>query len=203
MKKLYDKILKMDAKKGIIKIVVATVLFCMIAGIGVGVKFGNRISDIEQKNELLEQQIEQNYDGSYTDIEQSDYYQEDDVEWEEIMNFTRSDYIFLGITGIFGALLVITYWLWMVAYAISKSAKVGANQKLFGWLTLFLNIGGVFLLWLYIAFHNTCPVCGKIQPRNTNYCKDCGAEMLKQCTDCGTRIDLKDNYCRNCGKKML
>ncbi|MDD3063840.1 MAG: zinc ribbon domain-containing protein [Massilibacteroides sp.] len=203
MKKLYDKILKMDAKKGIIKIMVATVLFCMIAGIGVGVKFGNRISDIEQKHEVLEQQMEQNHDGLYKEIEQSDYYQEDDVEWEEVMNFTTSDYVFLGIIGTFGVLLVITYWLWMVAYAISKSAKVGANQKIFGWLTLFLNIGGVFLLWIYIAFHTICPVCGKMQSSNTNYCKNCGTELLRQCPDCGARINTEDKYCRNCGKKML
>lgn len=86
--------------------------------------------------------------------------------------------------------------------AVCKASSVGANVYLFGILTFLTNLFGVACLWIYIMLHVTCQNCGKIQPRNANYCSFCGVTIYQKCPECGIRISAKDAYCTGCGKKL-
>lgn len=86
--------------------------------------------------------------------------------------------------------------------AVCKASSVGANVYLFGILTLVTNLFGVACLRIYIMLHATCQNCGKMQPRNANYCSACGVAIYQKCPECGIRISAKDAYCTGCGKKL-
>lgn len=57
-----------------------------------------------------------------------------------------------GIAIIAGIVWIVLgiYWLYTIAYVVSKSLRVGANVYFFGILTFFTNFIGVICLWIYI-----------------------------------------------------
>ena len=209
MGKLKDKITKMNPKKAFCNFVVCTVIFCIIAGLGTVVKFGSRIPEIKQQikeiknSEEKSKQDNRAIDAGEENSKKAGNHESDhENEWKNLITFTRSDYIFIGcVIGGFWIIFCI-YWLYTVAYAVSKSWEVGANAWIFGLLTLATNLLGVAFLWLYIKIHLVCPGCGKLQTREANYCTNCGSAIYVKCPECGIRISTKDAYCHGCGRKM-
>lgn len=49
---------------------------------------------------------------------------------------------------------------------------------------------------------SVCPVCGKQNQPENNFCDECGASLYKVCTNCGARQDADDKFCGNCGAKL-
>lgn len=47
-----------------------------------------------------------------------------------------------------------------------------------------------------------CPVCGKENQPQNNFCDGCGARLYRVCPKCGARQDADDAFCGNCGTKL-
>lgn len=206
--KIKEKVLGMHPKKGFLNLLLCAIIFIIVAGAGTIIKFGSRIPEVRVQMEQLESMRKEEH-LQYA-LEEEDRQQEgnrqkeaeQEKEWKNVMAFTDSDYIFLGILAAVAWILLGIYWLYTTAYAVCKASQVGANVYLFGILTFFTNLFGVACLWGYIALHAVCSECGKIQPRDANYCSACGAVIYRKCPDCGTRISARDAYCKGCGKKI-
>ena len=214
MKGLKGKIANMNPKKGFCTFILCFIIFFIAAGVGTIAKFGGRASEIKQQVKTIENMKEQSdhhvqnqkYNkGDGEDNENNkgrDSEKGHDIDWENIVSLKTSDYVFLGcVIAVFWIILSI-YWLYTLAYAVSKSWEVGANAWIFGVLTLMTNLFGVAVLWIYIKVHNVCPQCGKLVSRRANNCALCGAAIYVKCPDCETRISVKDEYCSGCGRKM-
>ena len=206
--KIKEKVLGMHPKKGFLKLLLCAIIFVIIAGAGTVFKFGSRIPEARAQMEQLEATRKEEhlqYASEEDSRQQEGSHQkenEQEKEWKNVMTFTDSDFVFLGILAAVAWILLGVYWLYTTAYTICKASQVGANVYLFGLLTFFTNLFGVVCLWGYIALHAVCPECGKIQYRDANYCSACGAAIYRKCPDCGTRISVKDAYCKGCGKKL-
>lgn len=206
--KIKEKVLGMNPKKGFLNLLLCAIIFVIIAGAGTIIKFGNRIPEARAQMEQLESTRKEEHLQHASEEEnrqQEGNHQkenEQEKEWKNVMAFTDSDYIFLGILVAVVWILLGIYWLYTMAYAACKASQVGANAYLFGILTFFTNLFGVACLWGYIALHAVCPECGKMQSRDANYCSACGAAVYRKCPECGTRISVKDAYCKGCGKKL-
>lgn len=205
MSKLKEKITGMNPKKGFCNLILCIVIFGIIAGMGTAAKFGSRIPEIKQQievNEKSNEEIDQNNNEEENDRRENVHEKKHEIEWENLITLTTSDYVFIGcVIGGFSIIFTI-YWLYTTAYVVSKSWKVGANAWIFGALTLLTNIFGVVCLWIYIKMHLVCPGCVKLQSRKANNCSICGSAIYVKCPDCGSRISIKDNYCNGCGRKM-
>lgn len=166
----------MNPKKGFFNLFISGVLIVIIAGIGALAKFGSRILNMNHK--------------LFTH------------EWENLITFTTSDYVFIACVVLVCWIWLCIYWLYTTVYVVYKAQKVGTNAWLFGMLTLFTNLFGLACLWVYILIYQVCPGCGKLQPRKANNCSLCGTAIYIKCPDCGSRISIMDKYCNGCGKKM-
>lgn len=206
--KIKEKVLGMHPKKGFMNLLLCAIIFIIVAGAGTIIKFGSRIPEARAQMEQMESTRKEEhlqYASEEEDRQQEGNRQkeaEQKKEWKNVMAFTDSDYIFLGILTAVAWILLGIYWLYTTAYAVCKASSVGANAYLFGILTLVMNLFGVACLWIYIMLHTTCQNCGKIQRRNANYCSACGVAIYQKCPDCGNRISVKDAYCTECGKKL-
>lgn len=208
MSKLKESVTKMNPRKGYCNLIICAVIFCILAGIGTGVKFGNRISEMKQQMEMTEKSDSENERNL---VEEKAHERKEDgkeqkkekkTEWMDTIKLSTGDYVFLGcVAGVLWILLCI-YWLYTTAYVVSKAWELGVNAWVFGILTLVTNIFGLACLWIYTKFYHVCPGCGKLQPKKANYCGICGAVIYKKCPECGNRISIKDAYCNSCGKKM-
>ena len=214
MKGLKGKIASTNPKKGFCNLILCFVIFFIIAGIGTMAKFGGRIPEIKKQIKTIEnvkdetdhhyrQQENDNNDGKdIKDGNKGEHEKDHEIDWENVISLKTSDYVFIGcVIAVFWIILGI-YWLYTLAYVISKSWEVGTNAWIFGVLTLVTNLFGVACLWIYIKLHHVCPQCGKLQPRRANNCALCGAAIYVKCPDCESRISVKDEYCNGCGRKM-
>lgn len=205
MSKFQAKLDSINYKKRFGRLIIAFVIFIIISGIGAGIKFGNRLPEIKSQIHEIEK-LEDESDRKALYENQKDYYEEiedeREIDWENIITFTKSDYIFLGIEAVAFGIFLVIYWLLVAAYAVTKANRVGLNPYLFGALTLVTNLFGIVVMWLWICIHPVCPKCGKIQLMKANNCSHCGATIYTKCTDCGERISIKEEYCHGCGKKM-
>lgn len=196
--RLKEKVTTMNPRKGFCNLILCAVIFFVIAGTGVMVRFGNRIPEMKKQIELTEES-ERKTKQEHT---AEDGGNEHETEWKMSDVLTTGDYVFLGcIAGVFWIILSV-YWLYTAAYVISRAWEVGANARVFGLLTFVTNIFGVACLWLYIKLHSICPGCGRIQPKKANNCAVCGAAIYVKCPDCESRISVRDEYCNGCGRKM-
>ena len=170
MNNLKGKLTKMNPKKGFCNLILCFIIFCIVAGIGTIAKFGSRIPEIRQ-------QIHQ------------------EIDWENIITFETSDYVFIAcVIAVLWVILSI-YWLQTTAYVVSKAWEVVANAWIFGVLTLVTNLFGVACLWIYIKMFHVCPHCGKLQSRKANNCAICRTAMYIRCSECAARVSIKDEYC--------
>lgn len=207
MSRIKEKVTGMNPKRGFCNLILCLVIFCIAAGIGTGVRFGSRITEMRSQMEVMEksdENVKQDFRNEEKGREgkEQEHERKQEMDWENFISLTTGDYVFLGcVLAAFWIILCI-YWLYTTAYAVSKSWQVGANAWLFGLLTLVTNLFGVLCLWIYIKLHLLCPNCGKMQPRKANYCSVCGTAIYAICPDCGNRVPMKDEYCNGCGRKM-
>src|SRR5574344_703305 len=68
-------------------------------------------------------------------------------------------------------------------YVVSKSWKYGVNPYVFGLVTLFTNLVGVAVFWIYVKSHTICRNCGKLQSRKDNNCSTCGTALYVKCSE--------------------
>ena len=55
---------------------------------------------------------------------------------------------------------------------------------------------------LKFAINETiCPACGVKTPKG-KFCLECGASMIKKCSECGTEIPQNGKFCLECGNKI-
>ena len=204
MNNLKAKLTKMNPKKGFCNLLLCFIIFCIVAGIGTIAKFGSRIPEIRQQIQTIENAHEEQVDNFIQEGSQheNDYKKHHEIDWENIITFKTSDYIFIGCVIAVLWIILGIYWLYTTAYVVSKAWEVGANAWIFDVLTLVTNLFGVACLWIYIKMFHVCPHCGKLQPRKANNCALCGTAMYIRCPECAARVSNKDKYCNGCGRKM-
>ncbi len=54
MSKIKEKVTGMNPKKGFCNLILCLVIFCIAAGIGTGIRFGSRITEIRSQMEVME-----------------------------------------------------------------------------------------------------------------------------------------------------
>ncbi len=210
---LKKKVADMNPRKGFVNLILCMVVFSIVAGICVFGRFGTRLVDAkqqikEQGKTKIEQTLQEGDDQEQgrtdrEDGEKQERHREiEDVDWEQMLKLTTGDFVLLGVLAAIGWILFAIYWLYTVAYAVSKSWETGANAILFGILTLFTNLFGVLCLLVYIKLFATCPACKKLQPRKANFCAYCGEPLARKCPACGRRVSLQDSFCNECGAKL-
>lgn len=117
MNNLKGKLTKMNPKKGFCNLILCFIIFCIAAGVGTIAKFGSRILEIRR-------QIHH------------------EIDWENIITFKTSDYVFIVCVIAVLRVILSIYWLYTTACVVSKSWEVGANAWIFGVLTLVTNLFG-------------------------------------------------------------
>ena len=106
MSMLKEKVTTINPKKGFCNLILCAVIFCIVAGIGITVKFGNRISEVRQKIEVineLNERIQQN-NAEENVTRKNIYKKEHEIKWKNLITLTTSDYVFL-------ALVISIFWI--------------------------------------------------------------------------------------------
>lgn len=199
MKKIMKHVLNKNYKKGFIYFIIIAFIFAIISvGTGIGV-FGNRIEKVSKTLEKEESNQEEN-DKEKSNSKNENGDKEKDVE--EILNLSTGEEILIVIFIVIGALLIIYYWIFIIGCTIKIADKFGADIPLFGVLALLTNVFAIIILLIYRHFSTVCPKCGRIQSRDSLYCKDCGCIIVTICDQCRNINTYNSSYCNKCGTKL-
>ncbi len=99
-------------------------------------------------------------------------------------------------------LFFMLYWVLLALWVYAKALKSKMNPAMWGIITLFTNLAGLFVFLIYRQGHQICYKCGTLQNKSNVYCTFCGAKFGYVCKKCNTAADEKDRYCRHCGNKL-
>ena len=91
----------------------------------------------------------------------------------------------LKIVAALAALFFMLYWVLTALWVYKYAGKAKLNAPLWGLITLFTNIAGLFIFLIYRQNGNICPACGTLQNKNNRYCTACGMKILDSCQHCG------------------
>lgn len=109
---------------------------------------------------------------------------------------------FMVVLGVITLLLGLWYWLLIMIWAFQKSTRLGIRSGPWVFLTFFLNLLPVIVLYLYGAAAGTCKTCGHVRIREGSFCPGCGAAFRQKCPSCGGYAGLKDHFCPWCGESL-
>ncbi len=101
-----------------------------------------------------------------------------------------------------GMLFFMLYWVWLALWVYAQALKSKLNAPMWGIITLFTNLAGLFVFLIYRQGHQTCYQCGTLQNKGNIYCTCCGTRISQSCEACGGLVGNKDAFCKNCGHKL-
>ena len=99
-------------------------------------------------------------------------------------------------------LLFMLYWVLLALWVYAQALKRKLNAAMWGIITLFTNLAGLFVFLIYWQGHQTCYKCGTLQNKSNVYCTFCGVKLGSVCGKCNRAVSGKDNYCKNCGSAL-
>ncbi|HWQ74204.1 MAG TPA: zinc ribbon domain-containing protein [Syntrophomonas sp.] len=99
-------------------------------------------------------------------------------------------------------LFFMLYWVLLALWVYAQALKSKLNPAMWGIITLFTNLAGLFVFFIYRQGHQTCYKCGALQNKSNVYCTFCGAKLGSVCKECNMAVNEKDSYCRNCGSAL-
>lgn len=99
-------------------------------------------------------------------------------------------------------LFFMLYWVLLALWVYAQALKSRLNAAIWGIITLFTNLAGLFVFLLYRQGNQICYKCGALQNRSNVYCTFCGTCINKSCKACGGLAGSKDAFCRACGDKL-
>lgn len=106
------------------------------------------------------------------------------------------------IVGALITLFFMLYWVLLALWVYQNARKSKINAVLWGIITLFTNLAGLFIYLIYKQNNKTCFKCGALQNKRNIYCTYCGTKISKTCKDCNAIISEGDNFCNTCGNKI-
>jgi hypothetical protein len=99
-------------------------------------------------------------------------------------------------------LFFMIYWVFTAFWVYADALKSKLNASIWGIITLFTNLAGLFVYLILRQGFQTCYKCGAAQPKTNVYCSCCGAKIGETCEKCNSIISGKDNYCKSCGSEI-
>ncbi|MBE6081160.1 zinc ribbon domain-containing protein [Acidilutibacter cellobiosedens] len=109
---------------------------------------------------------------------------------------------YVKIVAVLAILFFMLYWVLLAFWVYAQALKSKLNSAMWGIITLFTNLAGLFVFLIYRQGHQTCYKCGALQNKSNLYCTFCGTRLGFVCKKCNTIVSEKDNYCKNCGSVL-
>lgn len=94
------------------------------------------------------------------------------------------------------------YWVLVALWVYADAKRSRLNQLMWGTITLFTNLAGVFLYLIYRQNNITCFHCGTVQDKGNIYCVFCGTKMSPTCPACKMVVSSEDYFCRHCAAPL-
>lgn len=110
--------------------------------------------------------------------------------------------LFIKIVGALAMLFFMLYWVLLSLWVYQNARKSKLNAVLWGVITLFTNLAGLFLYLIYKQNNQTCFRCGAMQSKENVYCIYCGIKICKTCSKCDAIVNNTDCFCNHCGNKI-
>lgn len=148
-----DRIDKANFKKIWIVFIISAAVICLASSVILYTHFSSRLASYDSKTSATTQEYEHEHDRDHDHDSKIESFMENGMN--------RTDKIMLGVTGTLIGLTGLAYWLIMTFWMIQRSSKDGANQFVFGFLTLFFNIAAVVAYFIYRHFTLRCQACGE------------------------------------------
>ena len=99
-------------------------------------------------------------------------------------------------------LFFMMYWVLLSIFIYQNAKKSKLSPALWGIITLFTNLAGVFVYLIYKQNNQSCFKCGAVQSKNNIYCIHCGTKISNTCNKCGHVVNKGDKFCNNCGNEL-
>ncbi|MEA4847306.1 MAG: zinc ribbon domain-containing protein [Clostridiaceae bacterium] len=99
-------------------------------------------------------------------------------------------------------LFFMLYWVLLALWVYAQAFRSKLNPAMWGIITLFTNLAGLFVFLIYRQGHQTCYKCGALQSKSNVYCTFCGTKLGSVCKKCNMAVNEKDSYCKNCGSAL-
>lgn len=94
------------------------------------------------------------------------------------------------------------YWVLLALWVYVNALKSKQNAAMWGIITLFTNLAGLFVFLIYRQNHQACYKCGALQSKTNGYCTFCGTKLGTTCENCNAVVSGKCRYCKNCGNEL-
>jgi len=170
MSKIKEKVTGMNPKKGFCNLILCLVIFCIAAGIGTGIRFGSRITEIRSQMEVMEKSdknVEQDYLISFTIILC--------IYWLYTTAYVVSKSWQVGASAwLFGLLTLVTnlfgmlcLWIYIKLHLMCPNCGKMQPRK-----ANYCSVCGT-------AIYAICPDCGNRVSMKAEYCNGCGRRMHK------------------------
>lgn len=111
--------------------------------------------------------------------------------------------LYIKIVGAVITLFFMLYWVFVALWVYQNARKSKINAVLWGIITLFTNIAGLFIYLIYKQNNQSCFKCGAIQNKGNIYCTYCGTKIIKTCEGCSAIISEGDSFCNHCGTRIF
>lgn len=98
-------------------------------------------------------------------------------------------------------LLFMVYWIIVALWVYQNARKSKLSAPIWGIITLFTNLAGVFIYLIYKHISSVCAFCGAVQSKGNKFCTFCGKKIGITCEECGHFLKSSDRYCPGCGHK--
>ncbi len=109
---------------------------------------------------------------------------------------------YLKVVAAFAVLFFMLYWVLLALWVYAQALRSKLNAAMWGIITLFTNLAGLFVFLIYRQGHQTCYKCGALQNKSNVYCTFCGTRINKSCKACGGLVGNRDSFCKTCGDKL-
>lgn len=204
--------MNMNFKKTAKRFILLSLAIVLLGGVLTGFMFRTQIGEAVTYHQTYEKSRENEYRKDNTNVRYDGENREDrerghDYEEPDFFDsgqFTRPA-IGAQIVGVTYAalctLIVLAYWLLIMAWLYQAASKAAMNRTLWTILGLFFNLAAVIAFLITRSLQTVCLSCGAYQRAGT-FCRACGAPLQIKCAECGSLIDEKDNYCSHCGKQI-
>ena len=110
--------------------------------------------------------------------------------------------LYIKVVAAIAMLFFMLYWVLLALWVYARALGAKLNASVWGIVTLFTNLAGLFVFFLYRQGGRTCYKCGALQNKLNVYCTFCGTKLGSVCKKCNTAADEKDRYCKNCGSAL-
>lgn len=111
-------------------------------------------------------------------------------------------WLYIKMVGALATLFFMLYWVLLALWVCQNARKSKLNAVLWGVITLFTNLAGLFIYLVYKQNNQSCLKCGAIQNKGNIYCIYCGTKISETCKGCNAIISKGDIFCHHCGKNI-